>query len=95
MVLTSNKMSHEPEGLNSDCKEPKGSLSDCLTLLLIKIFQIRTQETEGTRSDCIALVLKKIHQIPPHNNITGPFNSITCEMDMIQKSEWSTPRIHI
>ena len=62
LVLTSPGMSNEPRVPKLNCQEPRGSTSDCLTLVPKETFQkSNRQEPVGSTSERITFLLKKIH----------------------------------
>ena len=78
LVLSSPDTSHEPGGPKPTHQEPRGSTSDCITLVPRKTcHKSDRQEPLGSTSDRLVLVLRKIYHVQTQNNITEPYISYT------------------
>ena len=86
MGPTITYISHEPRGPESDHKEPGGSMSDCIKLILNKIFpKYNCQYPGGSTSDRIKLAPNNIRHIRTKNKITAQFTNKTNEIDTTKK----------
>ena len=66
-------MIHETRGPKYNLQEPRGSTSDCLTLIPKETCQkYNHQEPIGSTSGRLTFVLKKITHVYTQNNIAAP-----------------------
>ena len=78
-------MIHEHGRPKSNSQEPRGSLSDYITLVPKDTCQnTNHQKPVGSTYDLLALIIKKIHPVRTHNNITAPSINNTHEIDITQ-----------